>query len=127
MKIQLTDHYSGLPSGFKMIYPGVYDESDPRLYGLATYLVKTGHAVKLDEPEVEQSAETKPGIEGLTLAELKEEATNRGLSFNSRVTKAELIALIGESTANDEPEAGEDDEPEDADASEDEVSDDEAT
>lgn len=110
MRIKLTDHYSGVPSNFRPIFPGEYEATDERLFGLADYLVRTGHAVvtedapvaawisdetaaELPDAEVE-IVEDKPGIEDMSLAELKEEATKRGLSFGSRVTKAELIALI---------------------------------
>lgn len=94
----------------QVILKGDYDADDPRLFGKAEYLVANRHAVvtedapvaawisdetaaELPDAEVE-IVEDKPGIEDMSLAELKDEATKRGLSFGSRVTKAELIALI---------------------------------
>ena len=110
MRIKLTDHYSGVPSNFRLIFPGEYEYADPRLFGLATYLVSTGHAVAVeDEPVAEivsdeaaaelpdaevETVEGKPAIKDMSLAELKDEATKLGLPFNSRATKADLIALI---------------------------------
>lgn len=108
MRIKLTDHYSGVPSNFRPIFPGEYEATDERLFGLANYLVNTGHAIITDDvatpitdeeaaklPDAElETVEGKPSIEDMSLAELKDEATKRGLVFNSRATKADLIALM---------------------------------
>lgn len=64
---------------------------------LTAQLVSNGVLVS-DSPAAveadEQPIESKPDIEDLTLAELREEASQRGLPFTSRMSKAELIALI---------------------------------
>jgi hypothetical protein len=119
-------------AGNVRIPSGDYWEDDAALNGLGAYLIDTRHAEVLsDTKDIEvigvDWAETKPGIEDLTLAELKEEATTRGLPFNSRVTKAELIALIGDSAAVSEPEADETDASVETDEAGNEADDDEAT
>lgn len=57
--IRVLHHYRGVPSDMKRIYPGEYAPDDPRLFGLADYLVSNGHAERL--PNVEPEApEEKP-------------------------------------------------------------------
>lgn len=94
----------------QVILKGDYDAEDPRLFGKADYLVANRHAEVIEDasvaevisdeaaaelPDAEvEIAEDKPAIEDMSLAELKDEATKLGLPFNSRATKADLIALI---------------------------------
>ena len=42
--IRLPRYYIGKPCGMQEIPAGVYDVDDPRLFGLASYLVENGHA-----------------------------------------------------------------------------------
>lgn len=48
--IQLLRDYAGSRTNENRIWPGFYDEDDPGIYGLAAYLVETGHAVWVDAP-----------------------------------------------------------------------------
>lgn len=49
-RIQLLQYYRGAPSGEIPIEPGIYDADDPRLFGLADYLVNDQRkAVWLDD------------------------------------------------------------------------------
>lgn len=96
--IHLLKGYRGRLTNEQFIPPGVYAEDDPALSGLANYLVVNGHAVKVGDAassDESESTDTKLGIEDMTLPELKEEANRLGLQFGSKATKAELIALIG--------------------------------
>lgn len=52
MRIQVTNHYIGAPTGGRMIYPGVYEVGDPLLYEQENNLIEIGYAVPLPEPEV---------------------------------------------------------------------------
>ena len=51
--IHLTHSYQGKLTKEQPINPGVYRRDDPKLFGLATYLVDNGHAVWVNVPEVE--------------------------------------------------------------------------
>lgn len=42
--IRLSRYYIGKPCGMQEIPAGVYDVDDPRLFGIASYLVENGHA-----------------------------------------------------------------------------------
>jgi len=64
----------------------VYDLPD----GLAQYLVRTGVAVRADEPA---SSEIRRW-EGLTVGELRDVARERDIPGRSSMTKAELIAAL---------------------------------
>ena len=104
MKIRVLHGWIGDTS--QTILKGDYDADDPRLFGKADYLVRNRHAevapdagtpISHEEAETLPDAETteaKFGIENMTLTELKVLATRYQLEFNSRSTKAELIALI---------------------------------
>lgn len=48
MIIHLLRSYRGKLTGEKVIPPGHYDDSDPRIFGLAAYLVENGHAVEVE-------------------------------------------------------------------------------
>lgn len=49
MKIELLHDFAGRLTHEQRIYPGVYDEADERLFGLAQYLVDNDHAVVVTE------------------------------------------------------------------------------
>lgn len=51
--IELHDDYSGRPSKEKIIKRGLYLENDPRLMGIADYLISQGFA---DEVELDSAA-----------------------------------------------------------------------
>ena len=68
----------------------VYDLPD----GLAQYLVRTGVAVRADEPEPRR-------WEGLTVDELRDAARERDIPGRSSMTKAELIAALEASNGDD--------------------------
>lgn len=44
LTIRLKRVYQGRPSNEQPIRPGDYNETDPRLFGLAHYLLQNGHA-----------------------------------------------------------------------------------
>lgn len=68
----------------------VYDLPD----GLAQYLVRTGVAVRADEPASSE-------WEGLTVGELRDVARERDIPGRSSMTKAELIAALEASDEDD--------------------------
>ena len=105
MRIRLPDFYSGVPSGNRMISPGDYDEDDPRLYGTGSYLVRTGHAVALED-EAEKASE--PALEDMTVTQLKDLAKARGMDVGARITKTELLALLAPNEDDDGEDAGDD-------------------
>lgn len=63
-KIKLNSSYRGAPSRERVIPAGEYAASDERLFGLAEYLVKTGHAVVTEAAPVDPPA--PPNGEGDT-------------------------------------------------------------
>ena len=110
MRVKLNDFYSGVPSNNRMIYPGEYEDNDPRLYDLATYLVKTGHALVLEseptEPITDEVVEI--GLGEMTVAQLQEMAKQRGLELKGRLNKAGLIALLEGDDAEGDDQADDD-------------------
>jgi hypothetical protein len=57
--------YRGVPSNERYIEAGEYDEKNKRLFGLADYLVKNGHAVAVEsddrgETEAKKKEAKKP-------------------------------------------------------------------
>ena len=60
MRIRLDGSYRGRPSKELEILPGEYDAEDPRLFGLADYLVKNGHAVVVATAEQPAAQEAEP-------------------------------------------------------------------
>jgi hypothetical protein len=60
MRIKVLDSYRGRPSKELEIQPGEYDADDPRLFGLADYLVTNGHAIVLPTIEETTPVEAKP-------------------------------------------------------------------
>lgn len=62
--------------------------------GLAQYLVRTGVAVRADEPASSE-------WEGLTVGELRDVARERDIPGRSSMTKAELIAALEASDEDD--------------------------
>jgi hypothetical protein len=54
MRIQVLINYGGRNTGEQRIKPGEYDADDPRVYGIADYLVANGHArvIAVDPPPV---------------------------------------------------------------------------
>jgi hypothetical protein len=65
-----------------------------RLFGLAGYLVKTGHASVIEDDLVT--------LDEMTVEQLKTLATERGLNFKPRATKVELLALLSISSAEED-------------------------
>ena len=50
MHIQVLHNYGGRLTQERRILPGVYEENDPRIFGLAHYLVQNGHAIAISAP-----------------------------------------------------------------------------
>lgn len=105
MKIRLQSGYRGRPSGEQYIVPGEYDGADPALFGLADYLVETGHAVVTEhDPEPLPAAEddTAPAgapLEDMTVAQLKTLADGLGVDLGGARSKADIIDRLRESGA----------------------------
>lgn len=60
MRIKVLNIYRGRPSKDLEIQPGEYDADDPRLFGLAAYLVANGHAVVVAATETPVAPEAEP-------------------------------------------------------------------
>lgn len=65
MRIRVRHHYQGAPSKERLIYPGDYDASDARLFGLGEYLVQHNHAEVLPEPEDDGNALTPEEVRAI--------------------------------------------------------------
>lgn len=54
MQIEVLRNFRGRMTGEQLIRPGIYDADDPRIYGIADYLVANGHArvIAVDPPPV---------------------------------------------------------------------------
>lgn len=50
MHIQVLHNYGGRLTQERRILPGVYEENDPRIFGLAHHLVQNGHAIAISAP-----------------------------------------------------------------------------
>lgn len=101
MRIRVPDFYKGLPSDFKPIFPGDYDSEDPRLFGLAAYLVNTGHAEVLDaplsfppQPMVETPEKGEVDLRVMTVAQLLEYAAGQGIDLGGARRRDDILALI---------------------------------
>lgn len=60
MRIKVLHSYRGRLTKELEIQPGEYDADDPRLFGLADYLVKNGHAVVVAATEPPATPEAEP-------------------------------------------------------------------
>lgn len=67
--IQLKEAYVGLPTGGQVIEPGVYADDDPRVYGLASYLIELGMAIAVDVPTPVEPPVEPPAVDAQTAAE----------------------------------------------------------
>lgn len=56
VQIEVLQSWSGEPSGFRQIMPGVYDAKDERLYGCAGYLLEHGYAQRVADADPIESA-----------------------------------------------------------------------
>jgi hypothetical protein len=84
--IRLARYFRGRLTQEKLIPAGVYDEEDPRLMGLAEYLLETEHAVIVDDGLPMGIDEPKPDTE----------------SKAGFLTHEEVLALRGQSSFPDE-------------------------
>jgi len=84
MRIRVRYNYRGKPSQERVIEAGDYEDSDPRLFGLAQYLVKNGHAVILKDAPVTLQPEIE--IRQPELPDVPQPKPRRG---RSRTQKAE--------------------------------------
>lgn len=72
--IRLNALYQGAPSHEQPIEPGDYADDDPRLFGIADYLVSNGFATRLDAPVVETEPVAAPKEDVQEKANLASEA-----------------------------------------------------
>lgn len=56
--IRVLNNYGGRNTKEQRILPGDYSEDDPRLFGLADYLIENGHAVQVTDVAPPVSTET---------------------------------------------------------------------
>lgn len=69
-KLEVTDGYVSARTQERVIWPGEYDSSDERLFGLASFLVRVGRARWLGDPEPEaveadsSEGDPEPELEG---------------------------------------------------------------
>ena len=69
MKIRVKHTYTGWKTNERVIYPGLYDVDDARLFGAANYLIRNNHAVVVAEPVAVVVPEPEPEVEETQLAE----------------------------------------------------------
>lgn len=62
MRIRVLINYGGALTNELRILPGDYDQDDPRLFGLAGWLLEVGHAIALDEPAAPIVPEPEPVV-----------------------------------------------------------------
>lgn len=102
MRIRVPNYYRGLPSDFKPIYPGDYDSDDERLYGLADYLVQTGHAEALDAPlpfrkaMAVETVEEKSAVEidAMTVNELHAFAAEHAIELGGARRRDDILQVL---------------------------------
>ena len=77
MKIRVKHTYTGWKTNERVIYPGLYDVDDARLFGAANYLVANNHAIVVADPEpvVVPEPEPEPVIEVAPVPEPEAEET----------------------------------------------------
>lgn len=59
-RIRVLHNWGGEPSAFRRVEAGEYDINDPRLFGLAEYLVTNGHAVAIEAEPPDDTAPLEP-------------------------------------------------------------------
>ena len=69
MQIRVKHTYTGWKTNERVIYPGLYDVDDARLFGAANYLIRNNHAVVVADPEPVVVPEPEPEVEETQLAE----------------------------------------------------------
>jgi len=72
MRIRVKGTYTGWKTNERVIYPGLYDVDDARLFGAANYLIRNGHAVVVAEPVAVVVPEPEPVIEPKPEPEVEE-------------------------------------------------------
>lgn len=60
MMIHLPNGYNGRLVQYQSVPPGDYADDDPRLFGIADYLVSNGFATRLDAPAVKPEPVAAP-------------------------------------------------------------------
>lgn len=60
MMIHLPNGYNGRLVNYQSVPPGDYADDDPRLFGIADYLVENRFATRLDAPVVETEPVAAP-------------------------------------------------------------------
>jgi len=88
--ISVHNNYGGRLTNEERIEPGEYEDTDPRLFGLAKYLVENGHAEVIAEslpeeviaPIVPTDLDRDPELDPLTDEEL---------ALIAQVTKTEVV------------------------------------
>ena len=58
--IEVLTNFGGRLTKERRIVPGVYADNDPRLFGLAAYLIEHKFAVRLDEPAAQEVKDDEP-------------------------------------------------------------------
>lgn len=90
MRIRVNHNYGGKPTNNLRIRPGVYDASDPALFGLADYLVQHGHAEFVDG----DTAVTFPAAEPLEVEQpLKAWPPEQQVTFDAQDAEDRKIVM----------------------------------
>lgn len=92
MRILLTGHYSHA-SGVRLT-PGEYDAADPRVGGLARYLIDTEQATLIEADDTDAEVGELPSYEEMTVARLKQLADERGVDLTGATKKVDIIAAL---------------------------------
>lgn len=84
--IRVFNNYGGRRTHEQRIPAGDYSEDDPRLFGLADYLIESGHAAEVLYPASNDTAELEPvpSEEVQAVNEVIAEESERGVIVSKR-------------------------------------------
>ena len=82
--IRVFNNYGGRRTHEQRIPAGDYSEDDPRLFGLADYLIENGHAVQVGGASDTAELEPAPSDERQAVSEALAEESAQGVSISKR-------------------------------------------
>jgi len=82
--IHVLRNYGGSKTGEQRIAAGDYSDDDPRLFGLADYLIENGHAVQVGGASDTAELEPAPSDERQAVSEALAEESAQGVSISKR-------------------------------------------
>lgn len=95
--IRVIQGYRGALTNGAYIEPGVYQETDPALAGLAARLLAKGYAVRLEKEQPTDNNttdNTRTSLEDMTVAELRELAAEKDIDLGEATRKADIIDVV---------------------------------